>query len=210
MPELFALEGIHVRLIPMSLDQVDDLLAAAAGDRSTFDFTPVPRDREAMATYVEKAIAHRQAGEQAPFATFSVDHGRIVGATRFYDLTRWDWSTSVPGPDSVPSPGHPEVASIGYTWLAPSAQRTPVNTEAKLLMLGHAFDTWGVRRVRIQTDARNRRSWEAILRIGFSHDGVLRADMPGSDGTARDSAVFSMLADEWPALRRRLLQRLNR
>jgi N-acetyltransferase len=210
MTERFALEGTHVRLIPMSLDLVDDLLEAAVGDRTTFDLTPVPGDREAMTTYVETAIAHRRAGEQAPFATFSVDQGRIVGATRFYDLTRWDWSTSVPAPDSLPLPGRPEVASIGYTWLAPHAQRTPVNTEAKLLMLGHAFETWGVRRVRIQTDARNRRSWEAILRIGFSHDGVLRADMPGADGKARDSAVFSMLDDEWPARRRRLLQRLGR
>jgi RimJ/RimL family protein N-acetyltransferase len=210
MTEPFALEGTYVRLLPLSLDLVDDLLAAAVDDRSTFDLTPVPRDRRAMAAYVEKAIAHRQLGEHTPFATFSVKHGRIVGATRFYDLTRWDWSSSVPGPDSLPLPGRPEVASIGYTWLAPVAQRSPVNTEAKLLMLGHAFEVWKVRRVRIQTDARNRRSWEAILRIGFSHDGVLRADMPGADGRVRDSAVFSMLADEWPACRRLLVERLDR
>ena len=150
-----------------------------------------------------------------------MDAGRIVGTTRFYDLDVWDWSTARypptgtrPGPDR-PAPGdaagdRQDVASIGYTWLHPSAQRTPVNSEAKLMMLDHAFDRWGTWAVRIQTDARNARSRAAIARLGFELDGILRADKPGADGTVRDSAVFSMLADEWPAHRARLIDKVER
>ncbi len=92
--------------------------------------------------------------------------------------------------------------------MGPLAQRTRVNTEAKLLMLGHAFDVWGVRAVRLQTDSRNERSRAAIARLGCTLDGVLRVDKPASDGTVRHSAIFSMTADEWPAARRRLTERL--
>ena len=101
------------------------------------------------------------------------------------------------------------MVSIGHTWLGPDAQRTPVNTEAKLLMLEHAFSAWGVRAVRLLTDARNARSTSAIARLGCTRDGVLRSDRPAPDGTVRDSVVFSMLAEEWPAARRRLAGRLG-
>ena len=111
---------------------------------------------------------------------------------------------------AVPATGTLDRASIGHTWLDPAAQRSPVNTEAKLLLLAHAFDTWGVRAVRLQTDARNARSRAAIERIGCTLDGVLRADRPAADGSVRDSAVFSMLADEWPAARAALVARLAR
>lgn len=97
---------------------------------------------------------------------------------------------------------------IGYTWLTPSAQRTRINTEGKLLMIGHAFDAWDVWAVRLQTDARNARSCAAIERLGFRLDGILRADRPGADGSVRDTAAYSMLADEWPLHRARLLERL--
>jgi N-acetyltransferase len=220
MPELFTLEGRHVHLMPLGPEHIDGLLEAAGGDRSTFGFTPVPWDRASMTAYVERAMAKRDSGDHYPFATWSVDAGRIVGSTRFYDLDVWDWSTTQYPPARSPADpdgaGHPgaiagyglDVASIGYTWLHPSAQRTPINSEAKLMMLDHAFDGWGARAVRIQTDARNARSRAAIARLGFALDGILRADKPGADGTVRDSAVFSLLADEWPAQRARLLDRL--
>jgi RimJ/RimL family protein N-acetyltransferase len=101
------------------------------------------------------------------------------------------------------------VASIGYTWLEPSAQRSPVNTEAKLLMMTHAFEQWEARAVRIQTDARNLRSRRAIERLGCTLDGVIRADRPAADGGVRDTAVFSMLDREWPVHRQRLVDRLG-
>jgi RimJ/RimL family protein N-acetyltransferase len=193
----------------MSLDHVDGLLAAAGSDRTSFGFTPVPWDRASMTVYVERALAKRDDGEQYPFVTWSVAAGRLVGATRFYDIERWDWAALPPGSDVAPHSGAVDGVGIGYTWLDPAAQRSPVNTEAKRLMLDHAFGTWGVPRVRIKTDARNERSRSAIARIGFTLDGILRADMPGADGTIRDSAVFSMLAAEWPAHRERLTARLE-
>jgi RimJ/RimL family protein N-acetyltransferase len=209
MPELFSLRGRHVHLEPMSPDHVDELLAAATEDRATFTFTPIPSDRVTMAAYVERAVAACCQGGQVPFVTRSLDTGRVVGATRFYDLEHWDWSTSRPGPEAGRRGPGPDSANIGYTWLAPSAQRSPLNTEAKLLMLGHAFDTWRVRVVRIQTDARNQRSRRAIERVGCRLDGIIRSERPGADGAVRDTATFSMLADEWPAARAALAGRLQ-
>ena len=207
MSELFSLRGRFVHLLPMGLEHIDGLLEAANDDRTTFTFTPVPWDRAGMTAYVERAMAKRETGDQYPFVTFSLDEQRIVGATRFYDLTPWDWSSLFPGSE-IHQRSDPEVANIGYTWLNPSAQRTPINTEAKLLMLTHAFERWEVRAVRIQTDARNARSRAAIERLGCTLDGVIRADRPGADGTVRDTAVFSMLSDEWSSHRQRLSARL--
>jgi RimJ/RimL family protein N-acetyltransferase len=204
---LDGLEGAFVGLAPMGIEHVDGLLEAATGDRSTFAFAPVPWDRVSMTAYVERALAHRASGEQLPLVTYSRADGRIVGTTRFYDLRPWDWSWLFPG-SSTRQRSTPDVASIGYTWLSPSVQRTPINTEAKLLMMTHAFEQWQVRAVRLQTDARNERSRAAIIRLGCSLDGVIRADRPGADGAVRDSAVFSMLAAEWPAHRERLRARL--
>lgn len=208
MHEQFTLEGTHVRLEPLGPEHVDDLVDAAGGDRSSFGFTWVPADRNAMAAYVDSARARAAAGDQVPFATRSLALDRVVGATRFYELERWDWSQVEPGATPAPHHGPFDLVGIGHTWLGPAAQRTPVNTEAKLLMLDHAFGPWGVRAVRLQTDARNARSRAAIARIGCSLDGILRADRPAVDGSVRDSAVFSMLATEWPAARRRLEERL--
>jgi RimJ/RimL family protein N-acetyltransferase len=154
-------------------------------------------------------MAKREAGDHYPLVTTLRDEPRIVGTTRFYDITRWDWSSLFPGSDRHQR-HEPDVASIGYTWLIPSAQRTPINTEAKLLMMTHAFETWGVRAVRLQTDARNDRSRAAIERLGFALDGVIRADRPGADGAVRDTAVYTMVAADWPAHRARLWARLAR
>jgi RimJ/RimL family protein N-acetyltransferase len=210
MPTAIALAGDHVRLEPLSTDHVDGLVAAASGDRSSFTFTAVPDDRAAMADYVARALRHAADGDQVPFATVSLALGRVVGSTRYYELEPWDWAGISPGAVAVPAVGTVDRASIGHTWLHPAAQRSPVNTEAKLLMLDHAFGVWGVRAVRLQTDARNERSRVAIARLGCSLDGVLRADRPAADGTVRDSAVFSLLAEEWPPARARLVERLAR
>jgi RimJ/RimL family protein N-acetyltransferase len=161
-----------------------------------------------MAAYVDRAVAARDADDQHAFATWSVADDRIVGSTRFYDLTPWEWSARAPGAEDRQRVGRPDRASIGYTWLAPAAQRRAVNTEAKLLMLTHAFEVWEVYAVHLKTDARNARSRAAIERIGCTLDGIVRADMPASDGTVRDSAVFSMTAEEWPDRKSRLTARL--
>ncbi len=209
MTERITLEGRFVRLLPMGPEHIEDLLAAAQGDRSTFGFTPIPGDRPGMTAYVEKALAKREAGLHQPFVTWSVAEQRIVGSTRFYDLATWNWAAHSPGTDASVRRGRPDVACIGYTWLQPSAQRTPVNSEAKLLMMGYAFDHWEVRVVRIQTDARNQRSRRAIERLGCTLDGVIRSERPAADGGVRDSAVYSMLDREWPVHRQRLIERLQ-
>jgi RimJ/RimL family protein N-acetyltransferase len=210
MYEPFALEGTHVRLEPLRSDHVDELLEAAGTDRSSYGYTWVPSDRAAMASYIAQALDHARDGDQVPFATRSLALDRIVGSTRFYGLETWDWTTVDPGARPEPHDGVLDLVSIGHTWLGPEGRRTSVNTEAKLLMLEHAFSTWGVRAVRLQTDARNERSRAAIIRIGCTLDGILRSDRPAVDGTVRDSAVFSLLASEWPDARRRLHERLAR
>ena len=206
----FSLAGRSVRLIPMRADHVDALVAAAADDRLTFDYSSVPWDRPTMETYVRRALDRRDAGEHYPFVTWSTELGRVVGSTRFYDMSSWDWVGVFPGSEALRRPRGIDATNIGYTWLHPSAQRTSINTEAKLLMLAHAFECWQARVVRLKTDARNQRSRAAIARLGCRLDGVLRAERPAPDGTVRDSAFYSMLASEWPDHRQRLVERLER
>lgn len=179
-----------VRLEPLSLDHVPALVAAASEDRSTYAFTMVPDGLDAMAAYVATALDEQHSGRTLAFATFV--HDRIVGSTRFMDMDHW-------GASPLPS-----VLEIGSTWLSASAQRTGANTEAKLLMLTHAFETWQVHRVTFKTDARNERSRRAIERIGATFEGIRRAHVLAYDGTIRDSAYFSIIASEWPAVKLRL------
>jgi N-acetyltransferase len=183
------LEGGEVRLEPLGLAHLEALVAAAAESRATYGLTHVPQDAAEMRAYIETALAT----DCVPFAT--VWRERVVGSTRFGNIERWS------GGDTI------DAVEIGWTWLAASAQRGPVNTRAKILMLDHAFDVWHVRRVTLKTDARNARSRAAIERVGARLDGILRAHMPAADGGVRDSAVFSILAAEWPAARARLLDR---
>jgi RimJ/RimL family protein N-acetyltransferase len=199
--EPFILRGAHVELVPLAPDQAGELAAAASGDRSTYAFTDVPDDVVTMGAYIVKLLGQRERGEVVPFAQRRVDDGRLIGCTRFLDLRHW---RGRPEPDEV---------EIGGTWLAADAQRTPVNTEAKLLLLTHAFEVWRVWRVALCTDARNERSWKAIERLGARHEGVLRNHRPsyvaGEAGRPRDSALFAITDTEWPEVRARLLHRLT-
>ena len=199
------LEGRHVRLEPRGLDHARALLAAASGPRDTYGFTTVPADEPAMAGYIESALRDQAAGRALPFATVARAAGRAVGSTRFGNIEFWAWP---PGNANQRGEDTPDVAEIGWTWLAAEAQRTPINTEAKLLMLTHAFEEWRVHRVSLMTDARNERSCNAILRVGARFDGVIRAQRTAVDGTIRDTAAFSILESEWPTIKSKLQSRL--
>ena len=211
MAERVVLAGDVVTLLPLSVDDVDALVAAATEDRSTYGFTPVPADADAMRAYVEGALSDEETGWALPFVTTLTSGGRVVGSTRFLGLD--DWAAG-PGrhPGSRPggATGTPRVGEIGATWLAASAQRTAVNTEAKLLMLRHAFDNWDVERITFKTDARNARSRAAIERLGAHFEGIRRAEVPATDGAIRDSAYYSIVRAEWPAVRTGLEARLTR
>jgi len=200
------LEGRFVRLEPLSVAHIPGLVAAADGSRETYGFTLVPADEAEARAYVANALAEQEAGRALPFATIDRAAGRVVGSTRLFNIEYWPWPA---GNVNQRGAERPDVVEIGWTWLAASAQRTPINTEAKLLMLAHAFDAWRVHRVSLMTDARNQRSRNAILRLGARFDGVLRAARPASDGTIRDTAAFSILDSEWPAIRTRLSTRLT-
>jgi RimJ/RimL family protein N-acetyltransferase len=200
--EPFELRGRFVRLTPMTADDLDGLLAAASEDRTTYGYTSVPGDRAAMRTQVEALIAMRDRGHDVPFTTRDARDDRIVGSTRFL------WLRSYFDRDV------PDAVEIGGTWLAASAQRSAINTEAKLLMLAHAFETWRVQRVDLKTDARNERSRAAIERVGGRLDGVVRnwqpSLVPGEEGRSRDSALYSIVPSEWPGVRAALEARLAR
>jgi N-acetyltransferase len=201
---LLTLEGAHIRLEPLSIDHVAALTAAASGPRETFAWTWVPEGAPAMRQYVAEALALRSAGSAVPFATVHRAGGRVIGSTRFFNFEYFRWPE---GARSAPQP--PDAVEIGWTWLAPDAQRTAVNTEAKLLMLTHAFESWKVVRVNLRTDALNVRSRAAIERLGAKLDGVLRAHVPSARGGVRDTATYSLLAEEWPAAKEHLMRRLR-
>lgn len=200
--EPFSLTGRHVRLEPLSPDHVDDLAAAGSADRSTFGFTPVPDDREAAAAYVQWLLDDAARDTVVPFAQRRLRDDTVVGCTRFLNVTWW------------PDRRWPVEVEIGGTWLARDAQRTPINTEAKLLLLGHAFECWNVNRVAICTDARNQRSRDAIERLGAHFEGILRRHRASTGhastaGTARDTAMYSIIPEEWPAVQHGLRIRLD-
>lgn len=202
------LQGSHVRLEPLASTHLDGLQAIIEGPRETFGLTPVPRTRPELEAYVATALDDQRRSLALPFATVDARSGRVLGTTRFGNIEFW----SVPPGSTVAvrPAGVPYAVEIGWTWLAPDVQRTAVNTEAKRLMLAHAFERWEVHRVTLKTDARNVRSRNAIERIGCALDGVIRAHSPAADGGPRDAAIYSMLAHEWPDARARLDARLAR
>jgi len=199
------LAGKHVRLEPLGHRHVDGLVAASAVDPSLYQWSPVPQGKAEAASYVDTAHAWRDAGSAVSFATVRADDGVVIGSTRFWNLERWSWP-----------PGHarhgrqaPDACEIGYTWLTRSAIRTSANTEAKLLMLTHAFEAWQVFRVCFHTDARNQRSRAALERIGGKFEGILRAHRMAADYIPRDSVRYSIVAAEWPAAKQQLQKLLD-
>jgi RimJ/RimL family protein N-acetyltransferase len=193
------LEGRLVRLEPLDHRHAADLAAAAEEDRGSYRFTWVPVAAE-VDDYIEAQLSRAAAGALKPYAQVAKDSGRAVGATAYWDPRLW--------PDGA---GLCAV-EVGFTWLAASAQGTGLNTEAKLLLFANAFEQWRVARVDLKTDARNSRSRSALEKVGGRFEGVLRSWSrswaPGEDGLLRDSAMFSVLASEWPACRARLEARL--
>jgi N-acetyltransferase len=198
------LTGSHIRLEPLSPAHLNGLVAASSGDPALYQWSAVPIGRNAVLQYIEAALALREAGKAQAFATIRMADGVVIGSTRFFDIERFDW------PASHPRHTHenPDVCEIGYTFLSHTAIRTAANTEAKLLMLTHAFEVWQILRVCLHTDARNKRSQAAIERMGGKFEGVLRAHRMAADFTPRNSWRYSILAEEWPEVKRRLEERL--
>lgn len=186
------LEGRHVRLAPLGLHQVDALWGAAQDPR-IWEFTSaVIRSADQARTYVETAISWQSAGTAVPFVTMDRATGQVIGSTRFANIDRDN-----------------RRVEIGWTWLNPKWWRTAINTEAKYLMLRHAFEEWKSIRVEFKTAAKNQQSRVAIARIGGIEEGTLRHHMIQPDGSYRDTVYFSILDDEWPAVKTRLEARLQ-
>lgn len=187
------LEGAQVRLEPLTRDHLD-ALAEVALDPELWTWTAsTVRTRDDLDAYIDAALAMQAEGTALPFATIHRESGRVVGSTRFGNYVA----------------AHRRV-EIGWTFVAPPWQRTAVNTEAKLLMMAHAFDTLQLNRVEWKTDALNTRSRAAIARLGATEEGTLRSHMAVRDGRLRDTVYFSVTAPEWPAVRDRLTARLAR
>lgn len=196
MLEVPTLLGQRVRLEPLDARHVDELVSAALEERTTYGFTTVPHDVASMTHHVEGLLRDYTAGLVVCFTQVEIASGRRVGMTRFLTIR------SLPGEDV------PFAVEIGGTWLARSAQRTGLNTEAKYLLLRHAFEHWRVARVDFKTDNRNERSRAAIERVGANFEGVLRRWQPslvvGEESLLRDSAIFSIIDTDWPVARARL------
>lgn len=175
----------------MTLEHLDGLWEAGS-DPSIFGLSPKPvSSREAMQHYIQAALKGRDAGEMLPFVTVSAETGQVIGSTRYGNIVL----------------EHRRL-EIGWTWLAPRWQRTRANTEAKLLLLSHAFETLGYRRVEFKTDALNERSRGALLRIGARQEGVFRNHMIVEGGRSRDSVYFSIVDGEWAGVKEALLAKL--
>jgi RimJ/RimL family protein N-acetyltransferase len=198
--EVFVLSGRQVRLEPLEHAHADGLVAAAASDPALYRWSPVPQGKADATTYVDTALAWRDAGSAVPFAIVRASDGVVIGSTRFWNIERWAW----PAGHARHGQPFPDACEIGYTWLTRPAIRTAANTEAKLLMLTYAFETWQVLRVCFHTDARNQRSRAALERIGGKFEGTLRAHRIAADFIARDSMRFSIVAAEWVGVKERL------
>lgn len=195
-----ALEGRFVRLEPLDHRHVADLASAASQSRESYAYTWVPSTSDEVTGYVDQLHALAAEGRLAPYAQVDRASGRAVGVTSFWDPRRLE-------------DGHVYAIEIGFTWLAASAQGTGINTEAKYLLMRHAFEVLGVARVDLKTDARNARSRAAIESVGARFEGVLRnwsrSWAPGEEGRLRDSAIFSVTDAEWPSCRERLEAKLD-
>lgn len=191
------LEGHIVILAPLASHHEEALFEVAADERIWRWMPPNSGEsREAFHEWMNIALGEKKAGVRVPFATLDKDSGKAIGSTSFLALR----------------PEHLSV-EIGWTWLAPSFWQTGANIEAKLLMLGHAFETLGCRRVEFKTDSRNERSRKAMEAIPATFEGILRNHMAirggEHDGGRRDSAYYSVIDDEWPGVKENLLRRLE-
>jgi RimJ/RimL family protein N-acetyltransferase len=185
--------GRLVRVEPLGTEHEPGLIEAAA-DPDMFAWMPVDMasSRDALHEWLVSTLAAAREGSTVPFAIVAADSDRVLGSTRFLEL-RFEHLR----------------AEIGWTWVARSAWSTGVNVETKLLLLEHAFERVGLRRVEFKTDARNDRSRGALLALGATFEGVLRKHMVIRDGGARDSAYYSVIDDEWPMVKRHLVERLQ-
>ena len=185
------LEGQHTRLEPLSLAHQGALISAAGDGGLWNSIVTIVPNRETVAEYIEEALAAQAQGTELPFVIIQKATGRVVGTTRFYYVQP-----------------HQRNAAIGYTWVSASVQRTAVNTEAKLLLLTHAFEHWQCVRVEFITDVLNEQSRAALLRLGARQEGILRNHMIMPNGRVRDSVVFSIIAEEWREVKAGLAARL--
>ncbi len=182
-----------MRLEPLGPQHRDQLVAAAMEDPDNLRYMFTNIAAHGWQAWLDEALSGVRRGEYVAWATVDRASARAVGSTRFGDI----------------APAHGRL-EIGWTWLAPSAQRSPINTEAKLLQLRYAFEELGATRVALKTDLRNERSQRAIERLGAVREGVLRRHLRMPDGHLRDTVYYSILSDEWPAVRAGLERRLVR
>jgi RimJ/RimL family protein N-acetyltransferase len=198
------LSGKYVRLEPLEQRHAAVLVAATGGQHDLYARTFVPFDMQAAESYIQAALDLRSAGTGIAFATVRLSDETVVGSTRFWELIRWPWPA-----DSPFNSGQVfDSGEIGYTWLGPSAMRTAINTEQKLLMLKHAFEDWRCLSVHFHTDERNEQSAAALQRIGARLEGTLRAHRIAADITPRNSLRFSIVQAEWPGVKSGLERRL--
>jgi RimJ/RimL family protein N-acetyltransferase len=189
--EVVTLEGRHVRLEPLMKAHVAGLSEVGL-DEELWRWIPIPvRTPEEMSAYVETALSERERGVSLPFALVEKPTGRLIGCTRYGNIDHT----------------HHRV-EIGWTWVAKTWQRTPINTETKYLLLRHAFETLGCIRVELKTDSLNEKSRAAILRIGAQEEGIFRNHMITSSGRLRHTVYFSILDTEWPGVKLRLEEKL--
>ena len=186
------LEGAHVRLEPLAKTHLAGLVEVGL-DEELWRWIPTPvRTQEEMAAYIETALNEQKRGEALPFAIVEKSTSRAIGSTRYGSIDR----------------AHHRV-EIGWTWVARDWQRTAMNTEAKYLLLKHAFETLGCIRVELKTDSLNERSRAAILRLGAREEGIFRNHMITASGRIRHTVYFSIIDSEWPAVKARLEAKLN-
>lgn len=187
------LEGKTVRLAPLKLEYLAELYEAAS-DESIWRWTVnIVESREDMLRYVETALGEAARKVSVPFITIDKASGKIVGSTRFGNIDVKN-----------------RRAEIGWTWINPNWQRSAINTEAKFLMLRHAFETWNCIRVEIKTNALNEKSRNAILRIGAKEEGILRKHQITDAGRFRDTVYFSIIDSEWQTVKANLKKKLER
>lgn len=192
-PDLFSVEGKYVSVVPLSMDHRDDLVEAVAdGELHRLWYTVIPKPED-MGTEIDRRLGLRKAGSMLPFAVIDQASGRAVGMTTYMNI------------DAVS-----RKVEIGSTWYRQSVQKTPLNTECKLLLLEHAFERLDCICVELRTHALNVQSRRAIERLGAKLDGVLRSHSIMANGTVRDTAAYSIIASEWPAVKANLKWQLEK